>query len=176
MLLMIRAFSTRHPAMAFIPDVRLICHWLLFTSLCPPAVQPLEIHGRSDVQNHQRVRTRLPAANDTPLDDSSYCSPSLPGAWSVFGVVEIVLCYNNAVRQKPQRIDLYRAGAGHNCAYCASIPPIASAIFYMAPSRRAAQYSAVLASTASPRRIYAAAPCTARGARSFDMFFVCIVV
>ena len=42
MLLMIRAFSTRHPAMAFIPDVRLICHWLLFTSLCPSAVQPLE--------------------------------------------------------------------------------------------------------------------------------------
>ena len=116
MLLMIRAFSTRHPAMAFIPDVRLICHWLLFTSLCPSAVQPLEIHGRSDAQNHQRVRTRLPAANDTPLDDSSYCSPSLPGAWSVFGVVEIVLCYNNAVRQKPQRIDLYRAAHGRDCA------------------------------------------------------------
>ena len=36
MLLMIGAFSTRHPAMAFIPDVRLICHWL------PPAfVRPL---------------------------------------------------------------------------------------------------------------------------------------
>ena len=86
--------------MAFIPGVRLICHWVLFTSLCPSAVQPLEIHGRSDAQNHQRVRTRLPAANDTPLDDSSYFSPSLPGVRSVFGVVEIVLCYNNAVQQK----------------------------------------------------------------------------
>ena len=31
---MIRAFSTRHPAMAYIPGVRLICHWL------PPAFVP----------------------------------------------------------------------------------------------------------------------------------------
>ena len=69
----------------------------------------------SDAQNHQRVLAGLPAANDAPLDDSSYYFPSRPGVWSVFGVVEIVLCYNNAVRQKPQRIDLYRAGAGHNC-------------------------------------------------------------
>ena len=61
-----------------------------------------------------RVRTGLPAANDTPLDDSSYFSPSLPGAWSVFGIVEIVLCYNNAARQKPQRIDLYRAADGRD--------------------------------------------------------------
>ena len=38
--------------MAFIPGVRLICHWLLFTSLCSSAVQPLEIHGRSDAQNN----------------------------------------------------------------------------------------------------------------------------
>ena len=53
MLLMIRAFSTRHPAMAFIPDVRLICHWLLSTSFCSSAVQPLEIHGRSDAQTRQ---------------------------------------------------------------------------------------------------------------------------
>ena len=114
MLLMIRAFSTQHPAMAFIPGVRLICRWLLFTSFCPSAVQPLEIHGRSDVQNHQRVRTRLPAANDTPLANSSYYSPGLPGVWSVFSVVEIVLCYNNAARQKPQRIDLYRAADGRD--------------------------------------------------------------
>ena len=34
-LLMIGAFSTRRPAMAFIPGVRLICHWLLLTSFCP---------------------------------------------------------------------------------------------------------------------------------------------
>ena len=47
-LLMIGAFSTRHPAMTFIPDVRLICHWLLLTSFCPSAVQPLEMNGRSD--------------------------------------------------------------------------------------------------------------------------------
>ena len=78
-LLMIRAFSARHPAMAFIPDVRLICHWLLSTSFCPSAVQPLEMHGRSDAQNHQRVLAGLPAANDAPLDDSSYCSPQSPG-------------------------------------------------------------------------------------------------
>ena len=39
--------------MAFIPGVRLICHWLLSTSFCPSAVQPIEIHGRSDAQNHQ---------------------------------------------------------------------------------------------------------------------------
>lgn len=34
---MIGAFSTRHPAIAFIPGVRLICHWLLLTSFCPSA-------------------------------------------------------------------------------------------------------------------------------------------
>ena len=39
--------------MASIPSVRLICHRLLSTGLCPSAVQPLEIHGRRDAQNHQ---------------------------------------------------------------------------------------------------------------------------
>ena len=34
---MIGAFSTRRPAIAFIPGVRLICHWLLLTSFCPSA-------------------------------------------------------------------------------------------------------------------------------------------
>ena len=47
-LLMIGAFSTRRPAMAFIPGVRLVCHRLLLTGFCPSAVQPLEIRGRSD--------------------------------------------------------------------------------------------------------------------------------
>ena len=47
-LLMIGALSTRHTAMAYIPGVRLICRWLLFTSFCPSAVQPLERRGRSD--------------------------------------------------------------------------------------------------------------------------------
>ena len=47
-LLMIGAFSTRHPAMAFIPGVRLVCHRLLLTGFCPSAVQPLEMRGRSD--------------------------------------------------------------------------------------------------------------------------------
>ena len=49
-----------------------------------------------------------------PLANSSYYSPSRPGVWSVFGIVEIVLCYNNAARQKPQRIDLYRAANGRD--------------------------------------------------------------
>ena len=35
-LLMIGAFSTRHPAMAFIPGVRLICHWLPPAFVRPP--------------------------------------------------------------------------------------------------------------------------------------------
>ena len=39
--------------MEFIPGVRLICHWLLSTSFCSSAVQPLEIHGRSDAQTRQ---------------------------------------------------------------------------------------------------------------------------
>ena len=47
-LLMIGAFSTRRPAMAFIPGVRLICHWLLFTSFCPDDVPPFELLVGSD--------------------------------------------------------------------------------------------------------------------------------
>lgn len=50
-----KGFSTQHPAMAFIPGVRLICRWLLFTSFCPSAVQPLEMHGRSDKLTPMRV-------------------------------------------------------------------------------------------------------------------------
>ena len=63
----------------------------------------------------ERLRWNIArAGNCLPLDNSSYYFPSRPGVWSVFGVVEIVLCYNNAVRQKPQRIDLYRATDGRD--------------------------------------------------------------
>lgn len=65
----------------------------------------------------ERLRWNIACAgNCLPLANSSYYSPSRPGVRSVFGVVEIVLCYNNAVRQKPQRIDLYRAAYGRENA------------------------------------------------------------
>ena len=65
----------------------------------------------------ERLRWNIArAGNCLPLDDSSYYSPSLLGVWSVFGIVEIVLYYNNAVQQKLQRIDLYRAAYGRDNA------------------------------------------------------------
>ena len=65
----------------------------------------------------ERLRWNIACAgNCLPLDDSSYYSPGLPGVWSVFGIVEIVLYYNNAVQQKLQRIDLYRAAYGRDNA------------------------------------------------------------
>ena len=63
----------------------------------------------------ERLRWNIArAGNCLPLANSPYYSPSRPGVWSVFGIVEIVLFYNNAVRQKPQRIDLYRAANGRD--------------------------------------------------------------
>ena len=47
-LLMIGALSTRGPAMALIPGVRLVCHRLLLTGFCPSGVQRREMRGRSD--------------------------------------------------------------------------------------------------------------------------------
>ena len=55
MLLMIRAFSARHPAMAFIPGVSLICHRLLFTGFCPDDVPPFELLVGSDKLTPMRV-------------------------------------------------------------------------------------------------------------------------
>ena len=49
MLLMIRAFSTRHPAMAFIPDVRLICHWLL-PAFVPTMFRPLSCSSEATLK------------------------------------------------------------------------------------------------------------------------------
>lgn len=139
---MIGAFSTRHPAMAFIPGVRLICHWLLLTSFCPsvcstprdtrtkrqkqPPLQVIRWSHNAYITHYCAAAALIPerlrwniacAGNCFPLDYSSYYSPSLPGVWSVFRIVEIVLCYNNAVRQKPQRIDLYRAANGRQKCY-----------------------------------------------------------
>ena len=54
MLLMIRAFSTRHPAMAFIPDVRLICHWLP-PVFVPTMFRPLSCSSEATTQHPLRV-------------------------------------------------------------------------------------------------------------------------
>ena len=141
MLLMIRAFSTRHPAMAFIPDVRLICHWLP-PAFVPTMFRPLSCSSEATTQHPprairwsdnayithyyaaaalipERLRWNIArAGNCLPLDYSSYYFPSRPGVWSVFGIVEIVLCYNNAVRHNPPRIDLYRATYGRDNLHC----------------------------------------------------------
>ena len=52
-LLMIRAFSTRHPAMAFIPGARLICHWLP-PAFVPTMFRPLSCSSEATNQ-HQRA-------------------------------------------------------------------------------------------------------------------------
>lgn len=125
--------------MAFIPSVRLICHWLppafvptMFSPLrCSPEAttqHPLRVIRWSDnayITHYYAAAALIPerlrwniarVGNCLPLDNSSYCSPGLPGVWSVFGIVEIVLCYNNAVLRKQQRIDLYRAAHGREYA------------------------------------------------------------
>ena len=51
---MIRAFSTRHPAMAFIPDVRLICHWLP-PAFVPTMFRPLSCSSEATTQHPLRV-------------------------------------------------------------------------------------------------------------------------
>ena len=113
---------------------------LATTSFCPDDVPPLSCSSEATTQHPLRVirwsdnayithyyaaAALIPerlrwniarASNRLPLADSSYYSPSLPGVRSVFSIVEIVLFYNNAVRQKPQRIDLYRAANGRQNA------------------------------------------------------------
>ena len=54
MLLMIGAFSTRHPAMAFIPGVRLICHWLP-PAFVPTMFRPLSCSSEATTQHPLRV-------------------------------------------------------------------------------------------------------------------------
>ena len=53
-LLMIGAFSTRHPAMAFIPDVRLICRWLP-PAFVPTMFRPLSCSPEATIQHPLRV-------------------------------------------------------------------------------------------------------------------------
>lgn len=70
-----------------------------------------------------RVRAGLQVANDTPLADSSYLSPSHPGVRSVFGIVEIVLCYNNAIRHKCRNGLIYIAPLmGAMTLHCSPLP------------------------------------------------------
>ena len=170
---MIRAFSTRHPAMAFIPDVRLICHWLLVTSFCPSAVQPLEMHGRSDKLTPTRVirwsddayithhyAAAAPNLRTATLEHSAHeqldaacCCPFLSPSivWlGGFHFTPSSMLGGFIPRWSGAQLRLLRFD-----------PAIASALCYTAPPRRAAQYPAEWESTASPRRIYAAALCTA---------------
>ena len=144
---MIRAFSTQHPAMAFIPDVRLICRWLLFTSLCPSAVQPLEIHGRSDAQNRQESSQ----GSQQQMMHRLMIAPTFPPVSRARG--------RFSVSSKSCYAIITPSGKNRNGLICTA--PLMGATYYTAPSRRAAQYPAKWASTASPRRIYAAALCTA---------------
>ena len=51
---MIRAFSTQHPAMAFIPNVRLICHWLP-PAFVPTMFRPLSCSSEATKQYPLRV-------------------------------------------------------------------------------------------------------------------------
>ena len=160
-LLMIRAFSTRHPAMAFIPDVRLICHWLL-PAFVPTMFRPLSCSSEAT----------LKTTKESSQGSQQQMMHRLMIAPTISPVARA--CGRFSVSSKSCYAIITPSGKNRNGLICTA--PLMGATSYTAPSRRAAQYPAKWASTASPRRIYAAAPCTARGARSFDMFFVCIVV
>ena len=137
LLLMIGAFSTRPPAMAFIPGVRLVLslatvHQLLSVRCSTPRDTRTKRQNNTHCELYgglimltsritappplpisERLRWNIACSgNCLPPANSSYYFPRRQGVWSVFGVVEIVLCYNNAARQRPQRIDLYRAANG----------------------------------------------------------------
>ena len=129
MLLMIRAFSTQHPAMAFMPDVRLICHWLP-PAFVPTMFRPLSCSSEATKQYPLRV---------IRWSDNAYIAHYYAAAaliperlrWNIARAgnrlpLAVALLFRrlsfgsgaSTSRRPVCRTDLYRAGAGHNCAYC----------------------------------------------------------
>ena len=146
MLLMIRAFSTRHPAMAFIPDVRLICHWLL-PAFVPTMFRPLSCSSEATLKTTKESSQ----GSQQQMMHRLMIAPTFPPVSRARGrfSVSSKSCY------------AIITPSGKNRNGLTYIAPLMGAITYTATPRRAAKCPTKWDSTAAPRRIYAAALCTA---------------
>lgn len=157
--------------MAFIPGVRLICHWLL-PAFVPTMFRPLSCSPEATTQHPSRV---IRWSHNTYITHYYAAAALIPERlrWNIARAgnrlpLAIALLFrrlsfgSGASTSTPSSMSdgLISRWSGAQLRIIRFDPAIASAIVYTEASRRAAKYPAKWASTAGPRRISAAALCT----------------